>query len=239
MTSILRTGIISIVLAGLILTGYWQIRSTEQARALEEMRVINAQLEQKVRDHEQMIERLSRTRRLAHVLILGQTIDEDGTVAQTDLRLIELDDEGGELARNDFTIPGDMLFIDAWTVKFDHDKVAQGHPLFGRTLLLLRRIYSDRMAPIDGFPIDTPGSVPPGYAVGMVSQFEKRIWAHFWELATDPELARLMDVRVAQGEAVYKPVRTNQVFELIVDASGGMSLTPLPVEGDAVTQADG
>ncbi len=55
MTSILRTGIISIVIAGLMLTGYWQIRSSEQARALEEMRVINAQLEQKVRDHEQMI----------------------------------------------------------------------------------------------------------------------------------------------------------------------------------------
>lgn len=237
MKSILRTGIVSIVLAGLMLTGYWQIRMSDQTRANEELRILNTQLERRVRDHQEMIERLSRSRRLAHVQILDQIMEDDGGVVQTTLRLIELDDEGGELARRDFTIPGDMLFIDAWTVKFDHDKVAQGHPLFGRTLLLLRRIYSDRMAPIDGFPIDTPGSVPPGYAVGAVSQFERKIWRHFWELATDPELARLMDVRVAQGEVVYKPVRKDQTFELIVDATGGMSLTPLPV-ADGTAMAD-
>ena len=45
-------------------------------------------------------------------------------------------------------------------------------------------------------------------------------------------------MRVAQGEAVYKPVRIGQSFELIVDAAGGMNLVPLAAEAD-VARADG
>ena len=120
------------------------------------------------------------------------------------------------------------MFVDVLSVKFHQDDVASGHPLRGRTLLLLRRIYSDRMAPVNGYPIDTPGAVPPGYAAGEAARFEKRIWEHFWELATDPAAASAMGIRVAQGEAVYKPVEKGRTYELIVDAVGGMSLTPLP-----------
>ena len=89
------------------------------------------------------------------------------------------------------------------------------------------------MAPIDGYPIDVPGAIPPGYAVGEIASFEKRLWEHFWEIATDPKQADAMGVRVAQGEAVYKPLRTGQIYELTVDAAGGMSLMPLPeIKGD-------
>ena len=56
------------------------------------------------------------------------------------------------------------------------------------------------------------------------------MWEHFWELAMDPAAAAAMGVRVAQGETVYKPVRAGRVYELIVDAAGGMSLTPLPAD---------
>jgi hypothetical protein len=66
--------------------------------------------------------------------------------------------------------------------------------------------------------------------VGEVASFEKRLWEQFWEIATNPRLAAAMGVRVAQGEAVYKPLRMGQVYELIVDAAGGMSLRPLPAD---------
>ncbi len=36
-------------------------------------------------------------------------------------------------------------------------------------------------------------------------------------------------------EAVYKPVRKGQAFELIVDATGGMSLAPLSDEDLALS----
>ena len=71
-----------------------------------------------------------------------------------------------------------------------------------------------------------------------MAEFEKRLWEHFWQIATDAKLAKAMGVRVAQGEAVYKPVRKGQVFELIVDAVGGMSLAPLPVEDLALSPSE-
>lgn len=235
----LRTGITSIILVGLALAGFWQVKRGEHERAIAKLEAVNADLAAKVKEHEAMIERLSRTRRIAHIQVMDQVVGVDSKVRETTVRLIELDDNGGELAQQDFTIPGDMLYVDAWTVKFDHEKIAQGHPLYGHTLVLLRRIYSDQMAPIDGFPIDTPGAIPPGYAIGDVSRFEQKIWAHFWALATDAKLAREMDVRVAQGEAVYKPVKKDQVYELLVDAAGGMSLAPLPAPDETAPQTNG
>ena len=104
--------------------------------------------------------------------------------------------------------------------------------------MLLRRIYSDRMAPKDGFVIDTPGAVPPGYAVGEAGNYQKRLWEQFWQLATDAQLAAATGVRVAQGEAVYKPVRLGQWYELIVDGVGGMNLMPLPADDAVFSQAD-
>src|SRR5262249_59357146 len=121
-----------------------------------------------------------------------------------------------------------VLFVDAWTIKFSTVDVGAGDPLRGRSLILLRRVYSDRMAPSEGYPIDLPGAVPPAYAAGEVADFEKRLWDQFWKLATDPQAAAAAGVRVAQGEAVYKPLRRGTTYELVVDAAGGMSLMPLP-----------
>ncbi len=238
MKPFLRTTFATALLAGIVVLGVWGIIFRENEIQIARLEAANAELQQMVEKRETMIQRLSRSRRVAHVHIPEQRIDEDGNIEETDLLLIELDEKGLELARQDFTIPGDVLFIDGWTVKYFPDQVAQGHPLHGRTLLLLRRLYSDQMAPRDGFVIDTPGAVPPGYAVGEIGVFEQKIWEEFWHLATDAEFADSMSVRVAQGEAVYKPVRKGQVYELIVDAVGGMSLTPLPQEGMALSKAD-
>jgi len=112
----------------------------------------------------------------------------------------------------------------------------------GRTLVLLRRIYSDRLAPRDGVPIDTPGAVPAGYAATEVARFEQILWDRFWEIADDPVLAMEMGVRVAQGEVVYKPVRAGRRYELVVDAAGGINLTPLhesPLQSDGQAQSHG
>ena len=241
MIAVLRTLIVSAVLGGLLLLGYWQMSTDRQRKALAELEALNERMHQQLAMRQAMIDRLGRTRRLAHVQVLGQRPGTDG-VPETDILFIELDNEGAELARQTFTIPGDVLFIDAWSVKFAQEHVAMGHPLFGRALVLLRRIYSERMAPIDGFPIDTPGAVPPGYAVGEVGRFEQRLWEHFWAIAGDARLAASMGVRVAQGEAVYKPIAPGQAFELTVDAVGGMSLTPL-LDGQtgsrALSRADG
>ncbi len=227
MVPLVRTLIVSGVLAALVFVGFDRLLAHGRLAAMEELTALREEMAERLAERQAMIDRLSRSRRLAHVEILDQRLGSNGAVAETDLLFIELDDDGSELARQAFTIPGDVLFIDVWTVKFEHDDVARGHPLHGRALVLLRRIYSDRMSPADGFAIDTPGAVPPGYASSDVGRFEQRVWEHFWDLAVDAELAVSMGVRVAQGEAIYKPVAVGQAFALRVDAAGGMSLTPL------------
>ena len=80
--------------------------------------------------------------------------------------------------------------------------------------------------------------MPSAYAVSELAEFQKQLWKHFWDIATDKELADNMGVRVAQGEAVYKPVRSGEVLELIVDAAGGMNLSPFVDETAAIRHVD-
>jgi len=239
MVAILRTTLVGALLCASALVVYWRVSDGDIRRAMLEMEAVQQEMQQRIDAREAMIERLNRVRRLAHIHVLHQEVAPNNEILRTDLLFIELDDDGSELARQRFTVPGDVLFVDAWSVKFHHEDVADGHLLRGQTLVLLRRLYSDRMAPIDGYPIDVPGAIPPGYATGERGEFEKLVWEHFWELATDPAAAAAMGVRIAQGEAVYKPVRAGHVYELIVDAAGGMSLAPLPADDVAVTGLDG
>lgn len=239
MAPLMRSIFLSMLLCAAAGIGYWKWSHDAQQRTIDELKLAQAQMEWQLAQRQAMIDRLGRSRRIAHVQVTDQTVDPAGRVQQTQLQFIELNDQGAELARQSFTIPGDVLFIDSWTVKFDAERVAEGHPMMGRTLVLLRRIYSDQLAPKDGTPIDTPGAIPPGYAASDVGAFEKRIWENFWEIATDPDACMRMGVRVAQGEAVYKPVKAGQTYELIVDAVGGTSLMPLAKDDAALTSASG
>ncbi len=237
MAAIARTILASTGACIVLLVGYFLYTQHAEERRLAELETLKQEMEVRLAEKEAMLRRLSRSQRIAHLEVVDQTYagdvapDQSGTnstaVESTTILFIELDDQGAELAHQEFTIPGNVLFIDAWTAKFGHEDVALGHPLRGRTLILLRRIYSDRMEPREGHPIDTPGAVPAGYAATEMSRFEQTVWEQFWEIATDSDLAERMGVRVAQGEVVYKPVQKGQRFELVVDAAGGINLTPI------------
>ncbi len=227
MSALLRVLSLTTLLAGITLAAYWLMLSSEKDRALAELRALNLKMEHALAQREAMVERLSRSRRIAHVRIVEQQPGTRGEIDSTSLEFIELDDGGAEIARQHITVPGDVVFVDAWTVKFDPALVADGDPLRGRALVLLRRIYSDRMPAREGVTLDVPGAVPPAYAADDMGMFEKRLWERFWDLARDPAEAARLGVSVAQGEAVYKPVRTGETYELVVDAIGGMSLKPL------------
>ena len=74
------------------------------------------------------------------------------------------------------------------------------------------------------------GGVPAGYAGSeRPLDFEKKLWERFWDLCTDPALAAEYGVRVAQGEAVYKPMKPGVLYELTVDADGGLNLVTRPL----------
>ena len=171
MVAILRTALVGALLCASALVVYWRVSEADLRRTMLEMEVVQQEMQRRIEAREAMIDRLNRSRRLAHIQVLDQQVAPNGEIVRTELRFIELDDDGSELARQQFTVPGDVLFVDAWSVKFHHDDVADGHPLRGQTLVLLRRLYSDRMAPIDGYPIDVPGAIPPGYATSEHGEF--------------------------------------------------------------------
>lgn len=196
-----------------------------------ELTAENERLRQRQTELQTMIERLGQVRRLAQIVVTGQQKDAVGSVRTTDLLFVELNQDGKTVGRKKFTIPGEVAYFDGLVVKFSHDAVASARPFQDQSLVLLRRVFSEHMRPADGFPIDVLNEVPSGYQTNEVSEnFQKQIWSRFWTLANDPVLAAELGVRVAQGEAVYKPMKPGVLYELTIDASSGLNLEvkPLP-----------
>ena len=236
--SAIRVAVIVTVFGGLVIGGmaWWTVDRENRLRA--DIADLESRLAIEIATRDAAIERLGRDRRLARIEVLGQD-ESPGEGLETRLRFIELDDEGRELARRDLTIPGEVIHVDAWTARFDPERVAKGDdPLRDQTLVLLRRVYSDRIPPSDGVELDTPGAIPDGYAGSETARFEQGIWRRFWNLASDPAAARESGLRVAQGEAVYKPMRPGESYELRVEAVGGMTLVPVRSHA-SVTARDG
>jgi hypothetical protein len=227
---------------GLLLGGGWLAVSLVQtARLQRQVAELERAIEAERALRARILERLGSARRLARLEVVQQHRVDDpsaralsaASVAElpaasilTTVDFIELDPNGREIGRRRVRVPGTTVFLDAWTVRFPQEAVGEGDPLRGQTLTLLRRIYSDRMPPADGVLLDTPGAVPGGYAATEGARFEQALWKRFWNLATDAEAARKAGVRVAQGEAVYKPVAPGQRYDLEVESSGGLILKP-------------
>ena len=233
----MRVSLIVVVLGGGIIGGlaWWTLNREATLRA--EISALETRMATEIATREATIERLGRDRRVARIEVLDRQEGPPGEDPTTLLRFIELDDEGREIARREMDVPGDVIYVDAWTARFPAESVASADdPFRDRTLVLLRRIYSDRMPPRDGIPIDTPGGVPDGYAGSEEARFEQAIWKRFWTLASDPEAADGAGIRVAQGEAVYKPMRPGESYELRVEAAGGMTLIPVRAQANAMTR---
>ncbi|MDG2020336.1 MAG: hypothetical protein P8J59_00145 [Phycisphaerales bacterium] len=225
--SVRVTGMVVLV-GGLLIGGMAWWTTNQENRLREEIAAIETRMAAEIAVRDAAIDRLGRDRRIARLEVLDQDQDQDGEGSWTDLRFIELDDEGRELASREMRLPGDVIYVDAWTARFPSETVASANdPFRDQTIVLLRRIYSDETPPRDGIPIDTPGGIPDGYAGSDQARFEQAIWSRFWTLASDPDAARRSGIRVAQGEAVYKPMRPGEAYELRVEAAGGITLVPI------------
>ncbi len=218
-----------IVLASAMGGAYWHYRQVAHGREqqLEQSLIEAARRQQAL---ENMIDRLTRSRRLAQIVVTEQKTGPAGLPTETSLLMVELGPDEKPVGRHCFTIPGHVAFFDGLVVKFDHEAVATAHPMRGQTVVLLRRVYSEMLAPADGFPIDVAGEVPAGYSgPERPADFEKKLWERFWDLCNDPALAAEYGVRVAQGEAVYKPLKPGVLYELSVEANGGLNLETRPL----------
>jgi hypothetical protein len=207
------------------------LRHDSTAAKLVEVERRNVQLQQ-------FVDRLSDERRIAHVMVTGTNVGENGTTYTT-LLFVEYTRTGRELPARQFTIEGNRAHIDALVVKFDRDFVKENDPLRGKSIVLFQRIFGEHQAPQDAFPIDTPGAIPSIYADPnpTASGFEQELWGQFWQLTTDAELREKKGVRVADGESVWGPFEPGRLYTISVDAAGGMSMTNEPL-GEGKLPAD-
>jgi hypothetical protein len=206
-----------VVVAGTV-AGLWAWEHQKQAAIIRELGA--------------RLDRLKAEELVADVAVLGQSKGEGGTTV-TQLSFVEYKPgTNDKLVSKTFDIKGEEFYIDALVVRFDDKFVEIGDGLRGKSLLLFRRAFGNQQKPDDGTPLfntgpDEKNPVPAGLAVpGAPSEFERGLWGRFWTLANDPEEARKVGVRVAQGEAPHILARPHQVYQVRLRATGGLEIRP-------------
>ncbi len=172
---------------------------------------------------------LKTDQRLARMNVVGIERDQEGAALTSKLEFVELSPSGEPLSQpRRFELPGDVIYIDNWVVKFDDSYIEKGDIERGTSLCLFRRIFSEQQTPNQGISLDEIGMRPQAYARGgAVSDFEKRIWSEFWEFANNPTKATELGIRAANGEAVSIKVREGKAYNVSLRASGGLSIEPV------------
>ena len=73
--------------------------------------------------------------------------------------------------------------------------------------------------------LDTVGSRPAAYSRGEeMPEFEREIWARFWDFANEPDQAQRAGIRAAHGEAPFIKLRPGKTYLIDLRASDGLTI---------------
>jgi hypothetical protein len=167
-------------------------------------------------------ERLSASRRVAQVDVVRQRVNKRGETVST-LLWQEIGRDGRLGRPVAVEAVGELVYFESLVIKFEPHLIGEGDPQRGASLAMFRRIFGDCQAP-ESVPELDRSARPPLDETGQDSPLHDELWNRFWEMVDDPRLAAQYGVRVAQCEAPAVPLRTGQVWELALDASGGLNL---------------
>ena len=166
--------------------------------------------------------RLSESRRVAQVNVLEQTVDERGQVVSR-LRWQEISTLDQLSDPVEIEVIGEQAYFEAFVIKFDHDLVGNGDHDRGNSVALFRRVFGEGQVPQSARPLEQLRGAVVFDPVGPPLSRD-RLWARFWEFADDPETASQFGIRVAQLEAPAVKLKKGQVWEVTLDASGGVNV---------------
>ncbi len=187
-------------------------RLAAQVDALEQQR-------QELRDY---VRRLSATRRVAQIDVIDQHSDQRGQAVSA-IVWHEIGRDGVLSDPQTVEVVGDLMYVEAAVIKFDHDAVAKAEPEKGGSVAMFRRIFGDRQIAAL-VPDLSQASQPAAGGEASGEPFETRLWDLFWRLMGDPKLAEHYGVRVAQCEAPAVRIKSGQIWEVTLDAAGGLNL---------------
>jgi hypothetical protein len=164
--------------------------------------------------------------RVAEMTVLAQWESKPTGQLKTKFQFVEVDNNGRPLDQpKEYTVDGDIVYIDAWVVKYDDQFVEAGDPLRSTSICLFRRVFGEHQRPIEGYPIDAVGSRPAAYSRGSeMTDFEREIWENFWEYANNPSRAKQAGVSSAGGEAPSIKLQKGSLYKVELRASGGLSI---------------
>lgn len=226
------------LLGGAVLFGVYQVGWMENARLREEI----AKFERERAELVAFAERLSATQRVAQVDVVGQSHNGDGQPVIT-LRWQEIGREGLVSPPVDIQTIGELAYFEGLVLKFEFERVGSAAPTTAEdrrpatSLVMFRRVFGNLQTPESGASVDrgAPGMRENGPVPARM--YEAGLWNRFWEFVDDPKLAEKYGVRVAQIEAPAVPVRPGEVFEVTLDAAGGLNVKKAgerPIEAEAV-----
>jgi hypothetical protein len=186
------------------------------------------QLNENIDKLETSIRLLKVDHRVARLTAVEQTDDSVSGEARTLIEFVELNDEGQPIdTPRQFSIRGDVVFLDSWIVKFDDKYIQENELERGTSLVLFQRIFGEMQQPKEGYPLDPIGSAPRAYARGSkMSEFERQIWEDFWTIANNPDEAEKLGIRAAHGQAVSMKVQKGKSYRVQLRASDGLSIVP-------------
>lgn len=199
--------------------------------------VLNEDIKEKAKKIEKLdtsLRLLKVDQRVARLHVLKQTGSAEKGDLVTQFSFVELDSKGKPLdAPRTYSIKGDLVYLDAWVIKFKDELIESGDPEHAASIFLFRRIFGEAQQPKEGFVVDPVGSGPAPYRSDKPpTETEKELWAHFWEIANDPKQAESKGIRAAHGEAPSIKLNPGMTYRVILRASGGLSITPEEVAGE-------
>jgi hypothetical protein len=197
---------------------------------IDALKIDVAEKAKRIEKLEMAMHLLKTDQRLARIKVLSIDKDDAGQVKGSKLEFVELSPSGEPLSEpKEISLPGDVVYIDNWVVKFEDKYVEQADIERGTSLILFRRIFTENQQPNEGVSLDEVGMRPQAYARGgTVSEFEKKLWSEFWEFANNPQKAAELGIRAANGEAISIQVREGMTYDLQLRSSGGLSFKPVP-----------
>ncbi len=169
--------------------------------------------------------------RLARIEVLEQKSEPENPskIVETKIRFTEFDPSSGSIVAKpaEFTVAGDMIYVDALVVKFQDQFIEAADSLRGRSLVSFQRVFGENQTPAQGFRIDAQGMIPAVYRSGSENEeagaLEKQIWENFWTISNDPERQKELGIRAIHGEAPSQRLQPGRIYHLDLRASDGLS----------------
>jgi hypothetical protein len=190
---------------------------------------LRQQLEAKEREVQrlQIANRLLKVnRRVAQIDVVSQTGSAKAGDLATKFTFQEIGADNRPLGEpRPFTVRGDVVYFDAWVVKYEDRLVESGDPLHSMSICLFRRIFGEAQEPRNGFVLDAVGSTPAPYrAGGATTDLERDLWSKFWDYANNPALAGKAGIRAAHGEAPSIKLMPGKRYRISLRASAGLEI---------------